>query len=87
MGGTNERYFGTEGDMCTCLLDSHIMVKLVIFYLLNACCIQVGNKIDLTEEREVPFLEASRFAQENSTFICLLLFKGVRWCESISHAL
>jgi GTPase SAR1 family protein len=25
----------------------------------------VGNKIDLTNEREVSFLEASRFAQEN----------------------
>jgi len=25
----------------------------------------VGNKIDLTAEREVSFLEASRFAQEN----------------------
>ncbi len=28
----------------------------------------VGNKIDLTAERQVTFLEASRFAQENGLF-------------------
>jgi GTPase SAR1 family protein len=30
--------------------------------------ILVGNKTDLHEEREVTFLEASRFAQENGMF-------------------
>lgn len=29
--------------------------------------ILVGNKIDLEKDREVTFLEASRFAQENGT--------------------
>jgi len=30
--------------------------------------ILVGNKIDLQTDREVTFLEASRFAQENGTY-------------------
>ena len=34
--------------------------------------ILVGNKTDLTEEREVTFLEASRFAQEHGIGLCLL---------------
>lgn len=29
----------------------------------------VGNKTDLQEDREVTFLEASRFAQENGKFL------------------
>ena len=31
----------------------------------NIAIVLVGNKIDLAAEREVTFLEASRFAQEN----------------------
>lgn len=33
----------------------------------------VGNKTDLQEDREVTFLEASRFAQENGTILFLFL--------------
>jgi GTPase SAR1 family protein len=33
----------------------------------NIAIVLVGNKIDLAAEREVTFLEASRFAQENGT--------------------
>jgi len=32
----------------------------------NICIMIVGNKCDLKEKRQVPLLEASRFAQENS---------------------
>ena len=39
----------------------------------NIVIILVGNKKDLDAEREVTFLEASRFAQENGQFtMCLL---------------
>jgi len=39
----------------------------------NIVIILVGNKKDLDAEREVTFLEASRFAQENGYFfVCLL---------------
>lgn len=31
----------------------------------------IGNKIDEPNEREVTFLEASRFAQENGIYICI----------------
>ena len=31
----------------------------------NICIVLVGNKKDLEQEREVTFMEASRFAQEN----------------------
>eukprot|EP00698_Gefionella_okellyi_P020608 TRINITY_DN6489_c0_g1_i1.p1 TRINITY_DN6489_c0_g1~~TRINITY_DN6489_c0_g1_i1.p1 ORF type:complete len:236 (+),score=22.09 TRINITY_DN6489_c0_g1_i1:88-708(+) len=31
----------------------------------NAIIVLIGNKVDLEDEREVTFLEASRFAQEN----------------------
>ena len=30
----------------------------------------VGNKVDLEKDREVTYLEASRFAQENGLLIC-----------------
>jgi len=41
----------------------------------NIVVILVGNKRDLEAEREVTFLEASRFAQENGTifFQCVLV--------------
>lgn len=34
----------------------------------NIVIVLVGNKKDLEQEREVTFLEASRFAQENGLF-------------------
>jgi Ras-related protein Rab-4B len=34
----------------------------------NIVIILVGNKKDLEDEREVTFLEASRFAQENGKY-------------------
>jgi len=40
----------------------------------NIVIILVGNKKDLDAEREVTFLEASRFAQENGEFIAALSF-------------
>jgi len=39
----------------------------------NIVIILVGNKKDLDAEREVTFLEASRFAQENGKFSTSLL--------------
>lgn len=39
----------------------------------NIVIILVGNKKDLEAEREVTFLEASRFAQENGKFAILLI--------------
>jgi len=36
--------------------------------------ILVGNKIDLEKEREVSYLEASRFAQENGLFFLFSFF-------------
>lgn len=39
----------------------------------NIVIILVGNKKDLEAEREVTFLEASRFAQENGKFVILLI--------------
>jgi len=41
----------------------------------NIVIVLVGNKRDLDAEREVTFLEASRFAQENGTH--LLLFANI----------
>jgi len=38
----------------------------------NIVIILVGNKKDLDAEREVTFLEASRFAQENGKYIVRL---------------
>ena len=45
----------------------------------NIVIILVGNKKDLEAEREVTFLEASRFAQENGnvishTFLCRQIY-------------
>ncbi|KAH7829776.1 Rab4 [Monocercomonoides exilis] len=31
----------------------------------QACCIILGNKVDMEDDRDVPFLEGARFAQEN----------------------
>lgn len=40
----------------------------------NIAVLLVGNKKDLEEDREVTFLEASRFAQENGNDILLKLY-------------
>lgn len=39
----------------------------------NICVLLVGNKRDLDENREVTFLEASRFAQENGKYTSVFL--------------
>ena len=38
----------------------------------NLVVLLVGNKRDLEEDRQVSFLEASRFAQENGNFSSIL---------------
>jgi GTPase SAR1 family protein len=40
----------------------------------NIVIVLVGNKKDLESDREVTFMEASRFAQENGNFLILLFF-------------
>ena len=40
----------------------------------NIVIILIGNKKDLDNDREVTFLEASRFAQENGQFYLVLLY-------------
>lgn len=40
----------------------------------NIAVLLVGNKKDLEEDREVTFLEASRFAQENGNDILSKLY-------------
>jgi GTPase SAR1 family protein len=47
--------------LSTWLEDARTLASAGIVIIL------VGNKKDLEDEREVSFMEASRFAQENST--------------------
>merc|ERR1712183_874983 len=54
--GTSRESFNTLTNWLT---DARTLASPAIVILL------VGNKKDLEEEREVTFLEASRFAQEN----------------------
>ena len=39
----------------------------------NIVIVLVGNKKDLEAEREVTFMEASRFAQENGWFVIIIV--------------
>lgn len=55
----------------------------------NIVIILLGNKKDLDADREVTFLEASRFAQENGMLYCILGVVSVEHllntCEGVLH--
>ena len=51
----------TFNSLANWLVDARTLASANIIIIL------VGNKKDLDAEREVTFLEASRFAQENGT--------------------
>ena len=62
-------YFSREtyNTLATWLTDARTLASP------NICIILLGNKKDLDSDREVTFLEASRFAQENG-WLCFLFF-------------
>ena len=61
-------YFSRESynAVINWLADAHSLASANIVIVL------CGNKKDLEEQRQVTFLEASRFAQENGFYLFLL---------------
>ena len=53
----------------------------------NICIVLVGNKKDLEGEREVTFMEASRFAQENGKYKALytIIVKPFENSDSVTY--
>jgi len=66
---------------CCCVFNSRETFNALTNWLVDArslaspniVIILVGNKKDLDAEREVTFLEASRFAQENGICVITML--------------
>ena len=56
----------TFNSLTNWLVDARTLASPSIVIIL------VGNKKDLDADREVTFLEASRFAQENGSYPCSL---------------
>ncbi len=57
----------TYNALTNWLTDARTLANANIIILL------VGNKKDLDAEREVTFMEASRFAQENGLFLLVIV--------------
>lgn len=52
----------------------------------NIVIILCGNKKDLDADREVTFLEASRFAQENGTYCFEILYNSLEFKYQVGFA-
>ena len=53
----------------------------------NIVIVLVGNKKDLEADREVTFMEASRFAQENGMYVHAFLLKSARQCYTVLQSI